>query len=850
MPNQPVPVVLRQGLDTLTHPVVAEQGTLIDCMNYEMTTASGYRRIDGFEAYDGWINGDIADYYQVTVQINDIGVIAALDPGVSLNSVNSEPFAPELVVGVVLAFEEQPGLTGILTYAPANKDAPVISDGTILDVNLGTTGRLTATANATKGSVTDDAATFVANIRTYSDLLRDELVHNTTPVAGMHFFRQQLVVARDCYVMTYTDEDNASRDMVQVGSIVAYLTTVYRVITRVESGSTMTLDLERLANQTNNASVRVLSEASTVLFTTSAVNVVVSTDGSEQAYLVALNTPATDTVRGRVTLARSVHIRFTGGLAVAEANFVAGAVIGIGTVSPDNTLGVVKHVELLSGTYAANTAAGWIEIVIDRGLSGANDYIQTTDDLMLAGVTKLADIAEIVWSTIPGTLALHDAGTRYQWITANFYGQSDTMEMYGATGASRGFWAQAYEAPLTNAPPPDVLAVDTLEYSWGNIHTDHTAVARDIPKYVAFHGHSLAFAIAGSVVRSVGGEPYDFNGVLGATETATGDDITGLLEAQDDTLIVFGRRSVRRLTGYTTSDISLRSIGGSGCFDYSAVMVGAQPIFTAPNGITALQQAEAYGDFSGQRISDPVANTLVPKLITDWTDSVPGGVAMALPVRSKNQYRLWLNTGEVYSVTFTNDGPKVMKSNYGFGDDVRVPFAWTSEMADSGKERVFVRWDDVLASTNVGVTGVIGTIPSDTIIYELDRGWGFNGLTFKHYFDIVHAFGDSQAIQIGQVRLHGWGYGLATLDLKSSGIEDDYDQDYHTAIQDISMPRNLELFTLAMRPVTSIVDQANWGLGVKLRINGTYAENLTTTEPSHICQVLVMQVNPTGAKDN
>lgn len=849
MSNQPVPVILDKGLDTLTHPVVAEPGTLIDCLNYEMTTDSGYRRIDGFEAYDGWLGGDIADYYYLPVTITDAAIEAGLTPGTTLSSVNTVPLAPELALGVIVDYDI---VNKIVVYVPANREAPIIPAGTPLDINLNSASRMVAAANSYKASTTDSASTFVANLRAYSEILRSATLPMTTPVAGMHWFRHHLVVARDCYVMTYTDTDSTSRSMVQVGSIIGYLTEVYRVITRSVSGTTMTLNLERLANQVNNSSVRVLSEASNVLYTTLASpgTIQVITTGSDQAYLVALNTPQTSTDRGRVTLRRSVHLKFSGGVPLAESNFIAGSLITIGT-GADTTAAIVKNVELLSGTYAASTAAGWIEVVIDRGLSGNNDYIQTTDDITIAGITKLADIDQIVWSTIPGSNKLHETGTRYQWITANFYGQSDTTEMYGATGASKGFWAQAYHAPITSSPPPGVTAVETLEYSWGNIWTDRVVTARDIPKYVAFHGGSLAFAIASSVVRSIAGVPYTFNGALGATETATGDDITGLLEATNDTLIIFGRRSIRRLTGYGTADLNLRTISTTaGAFDYTAVMLGSQPVFTGPAGISTLDQAEAYGDFAGVRVSDPVANSLVPKLITDWTDSEPGGVAMALPVRSKNQYRLWISTGEVYTVTFTNKGPKIMKSNYGLGSDVRVPLAWTSELADTGKERTMVRWNDVLAANNVNVDGTSGTLPSEHIIYELDRGWGFNGRTFKHYFDITHAFGESQAIQIVGARLHGWGYGLSTLDLKSAGVEDSYDQEYHTAIQDISMPRTLTEFSLTMRPVTAIVDQANWGLGVKLRINGTYAENLTTTEPSHICQVLVMQVNPTGAKDN
>ena len=85
--------------------------------------------------------------------------------------------------------------------------------------------------------------------------------------------------------------------------------------------------------------------------------------------------------------------------------------------------------------------------------------------------------------------------------------------------------------------------------------------------------------------------------------------------------------------------------------------------------------------------------------------------------------------------------------------------------------------------------------------------------------------------------------------VKSAGIEGDFDQAYHSTIQDISMPRTMTTFYRSMKPVTSIVDQANWGLGVKLRFQGTQAESLTTTEPSHVCQVLILHLNREGVTD-
>jgi hypothetical protein len=102
---------------------------------------------------------------------------------------------------------------------------------------------------------------------------------------------------------------------------------------------------------------------------------------------------------------------------------------------------------------------------------------------------------------------------------------------------------------------------------------------------------------------------------------------------------------------------------------------------------------------------------------------------------------------------------------------------------------------------------------------------------------------------IEKIRLYGQGYGVATINVKSSGIEEDFDQAYHGTIQDISMPATPVVLYTRMKPVTSIIDQANWGLGIKLRFVNTTPENDSATEPSHICQVLVLHLRTEGALD-
>lgn len=137
-------------------------------------------------------------------------------------------------------------------------------------------------------------------------------------------------------------------------------------------------------------------------------------------------------------------------------------------------------------------------------------------------------------------------------------------------------------------------------------------------------------------------------------------------------------------------------------------------------------------------------------------------------------------------------------------------------------------------------------------VYELDAGWGFDGETFSHHFELAHIFAQNSENMMGveKVRMYGKSHGTATLDLKTAGIEDDFDQAYHDEAKDMSMPASPpQAWYALMKDVTTIIDTASWGLGIKLKVKGSQEKGLTTIEPSHVCQVLVLHVRPEGAED-
>ncbi|MEG0162074.1 MAG: hypothetical protein RR714_07215, partial [Aurantimicrobium sp.] len=180
---------------------------------------------------------------------------------------------------------------------------------------------------------------------------------------------------------------------------------------------------------------------------------------------------------------------------------------------------------------------------------------------------------------------------------------------------------------------------------------------------------------------------------------------------------------------------------------------------------------------------------------------------------------------------------------------IRVPFAWSSEVSDSGKEMMHVVWDRGLSEQ--GFDGTVGSIPNEKQVYRLDYGWGYDGRMMNHFFVLAHTFINNGNVNgvVRSARIHGQGYGVATLDIKSSSIETDYDMPWQEYKQDISLPPKQKYFYDRMQNVTSIIDHANWGIGTKFKISGSITEGSPITEPSYVAQVIVMQIDPQGAID-
>lgn len=142
-----------------------------------------------------------------------------------------------------------------------------------------------------------------------------------------------------------------------------------------------------------------------------------------------------------------------------------------------------------------------------------------------------------------------------------------------------------------------------------------------------------------------------------------------------------------------------------------------------------------------------------------------------------------------------------------------------------------------------------------TTVYEVDKGWSFDGAYVPHHLELNWYFGDSPVDYgtIQKIRVHGLAKGRAGLTVATNSMTADFldYEEFYTEPQIIDIPRNPATITEEYHPVTNYVDVANRGISVQMKFEGRPNEYIQP-EPSHVIQALVLQATPagTGARSN
>lgn len=171
---------LQGGLDQLTPAIALEPGFLFDCQNYEPEISGGYRRIDGFERYDGRVDSPTsAFYYQIAITQT-----ATIFSGQTITGLASGASAKVLaVVGSVLVLSSK-NFTGNLIAGEALQ---------ISSVTVATS--LTAPASISEPDASKDADYMLLAANDYRSYIQP--VPGSGPIRGVWVYRDVVYVFRD-----------------------------------------------------------------------------------------------------------------------------------------------------------------------------------------------------------------------------------------------------------------------------------------------------------------------------------------------------------------------------------------------------------------------------------------------------------------------------------------------------------------------------------------------------------------------------------------------------------------------------------------------------------------------------
>lgn len=365
--------------------------------------------------------------------------------------------------------------------------------------------------------------------------------------------------------------------------------------------------------------------------------------------------------------------------------------------------GSLAHYTVEQGNFVNGDASGYMQLLPElQGDGGGNPLcigwdleesawsIHTSDqpdDSNRIGWVGFNDTNNtgMEYNSMPSQYDVITNYSRYEFISSNFYGDEHLATIYGVNGVGRAF-AMNYDEGY-------VMFYNIQNFPFSEFY-DFDPTTKDRPRHIANHHGHLALGFAeGRVDLSVIGKPYSFDGLLGASSWALGDNVTGLLPLSGTILGIFCGSSIHGLSGTTVDNFDRQVISPNmGAIEYTIVDMGF-PVYTNTYGVYTLSQTQQYGDYMGTPMSQAVSPWLRPRLLRQNTytttgDNLDKQVVCAWPVRSKNQYRIGFADGAVMSMTINSgmqSAPTFSLQEYTVYTDDELDIT-TGVSLDSGQE--------------------------------------------------------------------------------------------------------------------------------------------------------------------
>lgn len=282
------------------------------------------------------------------------------------------------------------------------------------------------------------------------------------------------------------------------------------------------------------------------------------------------------------------------------------------------------------------------------------------------------------------------AGT-FRFINHNFYGSSNTYNVYGVNGVD-----PAFEIDESNVISPILMPQTALA----------NQPASNEPYLITEYQNFLFLAFPGGVYQqSVAGVPMQFDGFLGAAEFSTGIDITGMFSMVGPTLVLPTAKNTQGLYGTDDSNFQQSLLAEkAGCLLNSGQLLDT--VYALNNlGITSLSRTQSYGNFVGATVSQLI-QPIVTALRPYFTDSTI--------VRESNQYRAYFSDGSCIIMYVPGLGQQNkawagiesgVTAQFGYATyPIEIKRAYNTEDADNNEVRFFLSTDGYVYQDGSGTS--------------------------------------------------------------------------------------------------------------------------------------------------
>jgi hypothetical protein len=400
----------------------------------------------------------------------------------------------------------------------------------------------------------------------------------------------------------------------------------------------------------------------------------------------------------------------------------------------------IRHVQILGGDTAANTAYGYMTITCPQNADKTR-IINVGDEIRTAasgGGNLLATVAaRDVPIFLPGQDDLDNNNSAYEAEVTNFYASDNLDAAYIVCGVGPCVCFDGARTIRIRSDLPE---------------------QQDNPRHVARHGEKLALGYyEGVLVQSAATNPFELRASRGALYTPFGDRITGVRSIPADELLVPCESTLQFYKGYTaTGGMRQKIAPNRGMLEYTDADVGIA-LGCDGLGIFDIRSAYNFGPAERNYLSAKVAPWLQPRLqATDNANQPNIRPLAALARRARNQYRLYFADGYVLTGTavFGQAGPELeftiqRYTDPSHGDTPLAIRALFSFIDQAGRERVFASFRGA----------------KEGYLFELDAGRSFDGDAIPAHVTlnpITHG-NPAKLQQFREFFVYGSGYGVANL---------------------------------------------------------------------------------------